>query len=652
MKPVGVLLLLVLLVGQVNVAHAQYPRHVDPAQYELVEPDPDMLFLLYHDIYLGMLLENMTIQDEWLQWAMEVYSTEELTSMFEEYGDQLRFEGDNLNLTRFYFDEAMQYIGKYNLPAARSSFFHGLVYLEQSNATIPVLRGSTSRIGARLRADPAILFEDLDGLQAFIDEYAEFAQLLVDLLDGKDVSDVDLEKIKDAFEGVVDDALLKELQDYLDNLGGTVDLGSVTQTQLSLDLNASSAWVGSVVQVSGKLTANGVGLPGRMISITLGDRTATVSTDDAGFYVVDMRVPYVYEESLEIRAFYWPRADDSKIYSPATASATLFLLYNVPELKLSYPSSALPGRLWNISGVLSHENDGLSEFDVELSVFGGQYAAVTDDLGGFRFDVQVPVDVPLGSVSAFLSSKPSGVYSGVSKSYPVTVIQLPLSMEVDSPDWVLSGFLGRVRVSLTADGLPVNQCELRLVSPDDTGVVYSVNGVGSVGVAVPLFRLGGDYDWRLVADPAEPWIGGASLSGGFYVVNTIAVMFSAVCVAVLAYYVRRYSVTKKGRVKEPLELVEPIAEPVAEPLVARSFSGLFQAALRIVERLSGVAMAPSDTLREYLTRVLSRFSGRFADLFSELVSRYELWLYGRPHEVELGEVEVLVSELEEDHDEG
>ena len=75
-------------------------------------------------------------------------------------------------------------------------------------------------------------------------------------------------------------------------------------------------------------------------------------------------------------------------------------------------------------------------------------------------------------------------------------------------------------------------------------------------------------------------------------------------------------------------------------------------ALRIVERLSGVVMAPSDTLREHLARVLGRVSGRFGELFSELVARYELWLYGGSHEVELGEVEVLVAELEGDRDEG
>jgi len=74
-------------------------------------------------------------------------------------------------------------------------------------------------------------------------------------------------------------------------------------------------------------------------------------------------------------------------------------------------------------------------------------------------------------------------------------------------------------------------------------------------------------------------------------------------------------------------------------------------ALRVVERISGVVMAPSDTLREYLGRVADRLGVRVGGLFRELVLRYERWLYGRPSEPELERVEVLVAGLEEEDDE-
>ena len=660
MKRVGVLLLFVLLVCQVSVVYAQYPRHVDPAQYELAEPDPEVLFMLYHNLYMGMIMENMTIQEEWLRWVMDVYSVEDLTLMFKEYGEELRLESSNLNLTRFYFDKSMLYfdeamhnIGELDLQTAWDNFLQGLMYLEQSNDTIPVLRDSTTRLGARLEADPVILLDDIDELQALIDEYAEFAQLTMDLIEGGKMSGEDLGKIKDVLQGVVEEELLNELLGYIDDLGGGVDLLSVTQTQLTVYTNVSSVWVGAGVGVSGRLTAGGVGLPGRVISVTLGEDAYTAVSDGDGVFALDLRVPHVYEDSVVVRASYWPRGEDAKVYMPATVSGTLFLLFIVPELDLSHSGFALPGCLWTLSGVLTHDGAGLPGFEIKLRIFGEDYGAVTDEGGGFGFDVNVPVDVPLGSAFVLVSSEPSGVYSGVLKRFSVNVVQLPLVLEVDSPGWVLSGFIGRLRVSLTAGGLPVDLCEIRLVGEDDGGVDYSVDGVGCVDVAVPLLRFSGDYAWRLVADPAEPWIGGASLSGGFYVVNTMSVLFSVACVGVLAYILGRRLrdiEVKVGGLVEPV--VEPLSVPVAEPVPVSSFSGLFLVALRIVERLSGVVMAPSDTLREHLARVLGRVSGRFGELFSELVARYELWLYGGSHEVELGEVEVLVAELEGDRDEG
>ncbi len=657
MRRVGFVLVVLLLSSVGVVGGADVPRHVDPAQYEFAEPDPEVLFSLYHNLYMGMILENMTAQEEWLRWVMGVYSVEDLTLMFEEYGEELRHEVGYLNLTRFYFDksmlyfeEAMHHFGELDLETAWDSFLQGLTYLELSNDTIPVLRDSTNRLGARLEADPVTLLDDIDELQALIDEYAEFARVTMDLIEGGRVSGEDLEKIRGVFEGVVEEELLNDLLGYIDDLGGGVDLLSVTRTRLTVYTNVSSVWVGSGVRVSGRLTAGGVGLPGKVVSVRLGEDECTAVSDGDGVFAVDLRAPRVYEDSVAVHAFYWPRGMDAEVYMPATVSGTLYLLFIVPELGLSPSGSALPGRMWTLSGVLTHEGEGLPGFIIESRILGDLYGAVTGGGGGFGFDVDVPVDARLGSTSVLVSSEPSGVYSGVSKRLDVDVVRLPLVLEVDSPGWVLSGFVGRLRVSLTAGGVPVDRCELRLVGEDDGGVGVIVDGVGSVEVAVPLLRHSGDYEWRLVADTAEPWIGGASLRGGFYVFNTLSVLFAAACVGVSALILgRRLRGIGVGGLVEPV--VEPPRVPVAEP-VPVSFSGLFLAALRVVERLSGVVMAPSDTLREHLARVLGRVSGGFVESFSELVARYELWLYGRSYDVELGEVEALVDEIEGDRDEG
>ena len=47
---------LVVLLLVPGVYAGDYPRHVDPASLVTVEPDPDMLFQMYHFILEDMLL--------------------------------------------------------------------------------------------------------------------------------------------------------------------------------------------------------------------------------------------------------------------------------------------------------------------------------------------------------------------------------------------------------------------------------------------------------------------------------------------------------------------------------------------------------------------------------------------------------------------
>ncbi|MCK4300549.1 MAG: hypothetical protein KAX80_13485 [Planctomycetes bacterium] len=138
-------LAVLLLSGVGVVGGADVPRHVDPGLYEFDGPDPEMLYMFYHGIYEGMILENMTIQGEWLDWAGDVDGLEDLSLLLEAYGDQLELQADNLNLTRYYLGEVIRHIGEYNLTTAQASFFKSLRYLEQSNETLPVLRGAPVR---------------------------------------------------------------------------------------------------------------------------------------------------------------------------------------------------------------------------------------------------------------------------------------------------------------------------------------------------------------------------------------------------------------------------------------------------------------------------------------------------------------------------
>ncbi|MBD3171175.1 DUF4129 domain-containing protein [Candidatus Bathyarchaeota archaeon] len=651
MKRLGLLCLIVLLGSIVSVS-GDVPRHMDPEVYELAEPDPEVLYMVYHNVYEGIILENMTVSREWLDYAIEMYSVDELNVMLEDYRGELEVQADNLNLTRHHMDLAIQFIGEYNLSGAKSSFFKGLSHLEDSNETITVLRNSTRELGAMLGTHPDLLLDDVNRLEDLVGDYRDFAQILANYVGGEEISGVDIEVIKEEFKDVLDPDLLDEVEKYLDDLGGGVNLSNLTRTDLSMDMNASSVWVGDYLLVSGRLIGGDGGLEGRRIAFKMGNYSWVTVTGFEGYYSKLISVPYLYKSSVDLRGFYWPDKIDAETFTPATVVRRFELLYYTPVLTLDYDDIALPGRLWNVTGKLSFNDTGLNGNNIVVSGFGVSKQVVTRDDGYFELGLGVPFDHDLEWNIVLVESLGDGVYSGAEEFVNVSVIKKRLNINLDTSRWVFSGSGMPVHYTVSSDGVKLDGCRIRLISEEDVGLGYSQAGKGSVRVHIPLWRLGGDYNWRLEAKPKESWIRSGSVSGSFYIVNTVVVMLSLGLLGAGGVYLKRNLGSRPDDMETPEEtILTPVSETVCEPAISKgSFSGLFLAALRFIEDITGLSMKPSDTLREYLSRVLDTLGERLGGLFSQLVSRYERWLYGRPKEPELEKVELLVSELEEDED--
>jgi len=651
MKRLGLLCLIVLLGSIVSVS-GDVLRHMDPEVYELAEPDPEVIFMVYHNVYEGMILENMTVSREWLDYAAEMYSVDELNLMLEDYRGELEVQADNLNLTRHHLDLAIQFIGEYNLSGAKSSFFKGLSHLEDSNETITVLRNSTLELGAVLGTHPDLLLDDVDRLDGLVGDYRDFAQILANYVGGEEISGEDIEVIKEEFKDVLDPDLLDEVEKYLDDLGGGVDLSNLTRTDLSLDMNASSVWVGDSLLVSGRLIGGGVGMEGRRIVFKMGNYSWITVTGFDGYYSKLISVPYLYKSSVELRGFYWPDKLDAEKFTPATGARRFELLYYEPVLKMDYDDVAFPGRLWNVSGKLSFNDTGLNGNNIVVSGFGVTKKVVTRDGGYFELGVSVPFDRDLGWNLVLVESIGYTVYSGAEEFANVNVIKKALNINLDTSRWVFSGSGVPVYYTVSSGGVDLNGCRVRLISEEDVGLDYSQEGTGSVRIHIPLCILSGDYSWRLEAKPKESWIRSGTVSGSFYVVNTVIVMLILGLLGAATVYLKRNLGSRIDDTKTPEEtLITPVSEPVSKSATPKgSFSTLFLTALRFIEDLSGLSMKPSDTLREYLIRVLDTLGERLAGLFNQIVSRYERWLYGRPHEPEFEKVELLVAGLKEDED--
>jgi len=139
---------------------------------------------------------------------------------------------------------------------------------------------------------------------------------------------------------------------------------------------------------------------------------------------------------------------------------------------------------------------------------------------------------------------------------------------------------------------------------------------------VPLTFLPGTLTLSGRITPENPSYKGASFKFKVTVVNLPAAALAAFAVTLLPLTIfrgRRPSVEREvGHVVQPkvLEAASPL------PPTQSAFLEL----VRLLERVSSIAMKPSHTLREYLSRLSSTLKAAVEGVFQ----LYERFLYGRP----------------------
>lgn len=625
-----------------GVYAGDYLWHIDSESLVTVEPDPEMLFMIYHNIFEGMLLENVTIEEEWFNLAGEIATVPDLDLLLQEYGDQLLEQAIALNNTKFYLDQAVANIGEFDFESARSSFFKGLSALQASNRSIPILEETTIRLGERLRANPEILLQDLEDLGFYIDDYQSFVQVLVDYLGGEPLSEDDIELLKETLAGVIDEG-------YLESIGDIVDPKVLVRTKLTLNVTPNSVLVGDYLQIDGRLTSSVGPLESKKIAISVGGEERIVSTGPDGLFEVQIQVPYNYKESTVVQCFYWPKGNDVSVYAPSTAFQEIELIYYVPEIKSEY-GEALPGLNWNVSGSLTYDGHGLEGFTVGASLLGMVRSSVTDESGLFEISVPVDPGTPVGAFTASVYSASNLEYSGVVKTFPVQVVKMPLMLQVKDSSLIFSGGFATLDIWVESNGIPLDRARIR-VTDEYVSTAYTVNGSSSVSLYSDLFRSTGDFPYTVSVTPREPWIESASISGTFPVYSSFLVIGYFVVLGSLAYndYVRGKPQMDYPEIKSNIRSVEMPVKPIASK--PGSFSWLYQSVLSFVESITGVVIRPSDTIREYVGRITNRLSEGIRRVFEELSMLYERWLYDRPFKVDVERVKVLVQQVKEQKDE-
>lgn len=403
------------------------------------------------------------------------------------------------------------------------------------------------------------------------------------------------------------------------------------ETSISIDAYPKTVWTGGRISVEGRLnTASGKALPGRRVAIIVdGVRVSEASTSWDGSFRIDVNLPYIYKRTIAVQARYTPTGDDAVRYKPSTSDAVeVDLLYIEPRLIVEPVGSVLPGRGFTLRGSV-HSPSQLPYSSVKISWINSVYQVKLRGDGSFEARLDTPGDIPDGKYILRVDTPASGVFAPVEASLAVTVWRIPVNATVSLPSLALAGLSVFASGSFRAGGERLNAT----VNVYFAGREYRVESDGdfSIWLNLPLTLLSGYQAYRLRITPIYPWFSEAALEGSILVVNPLTVLASVGVMIALA--VRAF-----GR-----RVVEPIAEAVAAEAKLEEAPGMAEAyfapgefrwlmdmyweAVGMIGELTGVAMKPYMTMREYLAAVASSSHVKLYRYLETITSAAERALY-------------------------
>jgi len=582
-------LLLCASASQAALAGPPAPRHVDPSAVSEEGPSPLELMALYRAVVEAVSAGDYEEADLRLREAIIVYAPPKVRYVFDRFNDLLSQEVDLLNATKDGIELARALMDLSLLDEAGAALENATVTLARANITYTELSMAAGEFRRYLRVPK--VEETIADLGAVLKLYKGEITELSALLESK------------RSEGIV-------------------------RTRMTLEVNATAAWVGSRLRVSGELTtAGGDPLPGRRVTIRMGGESREVLTDQTGRFEADVRVPYVYEPEIVLKASFVPTGDDTdKLAGCSAGPVKISLLYVTPDLTLSVdPPKVPPLGALTVAG-----RSDVPNLRLVVRAFGREVRTQTDSMGEFSAEIRVPAEARDGPHVIRVESEPEGVVGPAEASASVEVCRIPVELEVSLSRLAISGLTGvRVEGKVLAGGSPLGGAEVTVEGFDEVVVVQTDEWGGfsveiSPGHTVPT----GSHRVGVLAVPDQPCYATASEEASALVVNLYTTSLLVALGSVLARRAWPARARPEGpREEEGVVGPAPPTPPSERPRRLSEVAAAYLAAVELVGSKTGVRMRLSHTMREYLEATLPKL-GSAADPFIELSALAERAIYG------------------------
>jgi hypothetical protein len=414
-------------------------------------------------------------------------------------------------------------------------------------------------------------------------------------------------------------------------------------TEVTLEIDPTTAFVGEEVRFWGRLSADGEPLAGRKIDLLL-DATIykSVFTGEDGVFQGVFRVPYKYVPEVVMEALYRPRGEDIGRYlASKSPPVTLRVLFYSAMLTLRLEDKAFPGRETTVHGIFDY-----GEFPVletrQVEIYLGDSLVIETQVGPeFSLSIKLAPETQLGGQRITVAAPAMGRHAPVIASAYLEVVRATPVVDLTLP-WValIPGDIelsGRVfsevgPISGGAINLRLGRSEVETTTMEDGRFAVKIRR----GMSLELI---GSQSLRVQVIPQEPWHSAVASTESLFVVNWVnsgGVLLGLLVLGILVQRRARRFALPRYREERPLLPPRPVEEPGLAAVAsadalpageARSrIVGWYRRVVKLLLQLFHLVFGPSQTLREFSQEVSPRL-GPVAGFFEELTRVVERAVY-------------------------
>ena len=592
MNKMIVLALIVLLATALT--YPNLPRHLNPQQAKPEMPSKLELLMIYGSIIDAAIGGNFTHAFEKIDELYGVYVPEHVRYVYDRFNELLDKEVSKLNQTRWFLNEA-------KLDLSRGFLKNAERILE---------------IAERTLAEADIIHRELE------DSSKEFSRIL----------GIPLRRLSSKLEELED--LIRKYHDEIRSLSCEIKRlkeERVIGTRLALWTNSTQAWIGSRIMINGVLLDEDDNpLIGRTVTIYLDRReVGKFITYEDGCFHDSIKIPYIYKPNVELIAEYIPTGGDSGRFKASRSKPiTLSLIYDVPTINVHVDKiNLIPLEELRVTGQIL-TGSGILPDNLHVDAFGETRIIGISGDGFFNLTINVPGRVSTGVHEIIFYTEAHEILAPARNVIKINVYRVPVNLFVKAPTVTLAGTQISIEGRLSTPTNLTNSAldgEIALEFLGDRNVIRVENGTFSADLSIPLMASSGFTNIVIEFYPANPAYDRSITRPKLLIINPIIILiplFGVIYLSRMAFKI--ISPRRKPRLEIVTERVEAVKERrIRLPRIVE----IYLEAVKIIEEMIGVAKKPSETIREFLSRVMDGLGERAA-IFEELSYMTETAVYG------------------------